>query len=228
MKITPEKSSVSIVLVGSMNSLIFRPGWFAKNGLISETEAEAAEIEVIHKELTLFKLDWCSIRVEPTRFVIDSEDAPFIRISDLAVRTFKEFLVHTPVTMLGINRVVSFDAGSDEARDKIGNVLAPKQPWGDWAADLEKGNGPARGGMRSLTMQQTVVDDGREEGWTRAKIEPSMHSAFGIYMEVNDHFQLKELDSVSGAEPVVTMLEGGFEESIRRSEWIIQQIMDLI
>lgn len=229
MRIEPEISGASIVLVGSFNPKIFSPDWFARHELLAGDEAEAANVEVIHEEITLFRTDWFSLRVERTRFVTETKQSPYIRLSDFVVRTFQEFLSHTPIGRLGINRQVHFDVGSFEDRDRIGNLLAPKEPWGEWVAQLAAGEGREHGGMTSLTMEQRLVDD-RPKGRIRARIEPSAKikdGISGIFVEINDHFEVDNADLVVGCEEIINILETRFDASIERSEWIIDQVMGL-
>lgn len=229
MEIEPEKSGVTIVLVGSLNPKIFSPDWFARHGLLPGDVADAAKVEVVHQEITVFRTDWFSLRVEGTRFIATTQQAPYCRLSDLLVRTFREFLPHTPIGRLGINRYVHFDVGSFENRDRIGTLLAPKGPWGEWGPLVAAGEGKERGGMTSLTMEQRSLDD-RPKGYIRAKIEPSIEikdRVSGIFMEVNDHFQVEDEEKVVGCEEIINLLEGRFDDSIMRSEWIIDKIMKL-
>ena len=227
MKLPLEISDVAIVLVGSLNPPIFHPQWFAGNGLIEQKEAEAAEIEVIHKEISIFRMDWLAIKVDQQRFVAEIFEAPYIRASDLLVRTFKEFLIHTPITMLGINRRVHFTVGDEEKRNKIGKALAPHDPWGKWGAEIEGSSKENRGGLRSLTMEQRDLAD-RKKGYVRCKIEPSKKvdpQGGGIYMEVNDHYEVEEQGKLSGCQEMINTLESNFDKSINHSEFIINQIM---
>ena len=48
-------------------------------------------------------MEWLTIRVEQERFQVLTTEAPHVRLCDLVVRTFREFLSHTPLTKLGIN-----------------------------------------------------------------------------------------------------------------------------
>jgi hypothetical protein len=229
MRIQPELSEVTIVLVGSLNPRIFTPDWFARHGLITDQEADAAEVEIVHSQITAFRTDWLNLRVEPERFQAITTEAPYVRLSDIVVRTFNELLSHAPLTKLGINRQVHFDVGSFDARDRIGNLLAPKEPWGEWAPHLIAGDDEKRGGMVGLTMLQKDVDD-RKEGYIQARIEPSRRTGLlrsGIYMQVNDHYEAKDPDKVTGADEIIEILSDRFDKSIQRSEWIIDQIMKL-
>ena len=69
MRIAPDLGDASIVLVGSFNPRIFRPDWFARTGPVTEAEAGAANVEIIHPEITLLRMDWLRIRVEPGRLI---------------------------------------------------------------------------------------------------------------------------------------------------------------
>ena len=121
------------------------------------------------------------------------------------------------------------DMGSFQDRDRIGNILAPKDVWGEWGPSLTAGTGRDHGGMISLTMEQRLVDD-RPKGHIRAKIEPSSRikdGETGIFMEINDHFEIYDAEQVIGCEEIVNILEHNFDTSIKRSEWIADQIMKL-
>ena len=228
MRIDPDISTITIVLVGSFNPPIFHPEWFARNGLLTDQEKQAADVELVHREIALFRMEWLSIRVERQRFIAETREAPFRRLADFVVRTFKERLLHTPVTMMGINRLVHFSIGDEATRNRIGKVLAPHEPWGEWAQKIEGRSAKMRGGMRSLVMEQRDLDD-RKKGYIRAKAEPStlIKSEAGIFMEVNDHYEVEDPAQNQGCEELIELLEQKFDASVRRSEWIIDQIMRL-
>jgi hypothetical protein len=153
MRIEPEASTANIVLLGSFNPPIFRPEWFQAMGIIGDADAQSAKIRIVHEAVTAFSLDWANIQVDQNRFSIDTNDPPLIRIQDAVL---KAFLIHTPVHQLGINRTVHFSVGSFDVRDKIGRLLAPHEPWGEWGPKIsgDPENPQVRGGMRSLLMSQ--------------------------------------------------------------------------
>ena len=48
MKIEPEISGASVVLVGNFNPAILTPAWFELNGLLPEGTAEGADLHLAH------------------------------------------------------------------------------------------------------------------------------------------------------------------------------------
>jgi hypothetical protein len=229
MRIEPELGGASIVLLGSFNPKIFQPFWMAKHGLISDSAAEVADVAVIHQEITVFTIeDLFTLQVNPTRFFVERNVAPLILICDLVTRLFGDLLPHVPIHQMGINRTVHFNVGHEE-RERIGFMLAPRDPWGEWGKEVSSGEGLKHGGLQSLTLIQKNVSD-RPSGWIQTKIEPSVRigrGQTGIYMEVNDHYQLTDEAQASTPEAMMKLLSQSFDKSIRRSESIVDQIMSL-
>jgi hypothetical protein len=230
MRIEPEASAAGIVLIGSFNPRIFRPKWFKAMGIIGDADAESAKVRIVHEAVTAFSLDWANLHVDQNRFGIDTSDPPLIRIHDAVLTAFKQFLIHTPVYQLGINRTVHFSVGSFDVRDAIGKLLAPREPWGEWGPKIsgDPQKPQLRGGMKSLLMSQLDRGDGYK-GSINARVEPSaLRPADGIFVEVNDHFFVgDDPTKILGSEPAMNILESEWSTSITRSEWIIDQVMAL-
>jgi hypothetical protein len=227
MRIKPIDSKLVVVLLGNFNPLIFQPHWFATNGVLGEEEAKNADIEVIHTEVVKFSLSWLTVLVEKNRFIAEVTQPPDVRLYDLILRTFGELLTHTPIWAMGINKRVEFDAGTVEQRDVIGITLAPPSAWGEWTDYLEKRNERGRGGMMSLSMRQTVTDD-RPSGYIQTRVEPSKTLDSAVFVEVNDHHTVKDIENIEGCSEIMNLLRDQFENSIHRSEWIIDQVMGII
>jgi hypothetical protein len=227
MIIEPEISAASVVLLGEFTPQIFQPHWFVKHGLLPDEAAENAEISVINPYICAFGIEtFFTLHVEREGFTTARSVAPLILMSDVVVRLFGDLLPHTPIRAMGINRLVHFDAGTAEKRDRIGDLLAPKAPWGQWGKKLSSGDPNKHGGMLSLTMVQFDLSD-RAKGSILAKIEPSTKigsGKTGIFMEINDHYQT---DNDKDAEQAVKILQERFDDSLRNSDTIINQIMSL-
>jgi hypothetical protein len=195
LRIEPEISGVSIVLRGNFNPSIFQPFWMAGQGLITDEAAGAAEVSVIHPEIARFAVESEFILdVQADRFQLSRATAPWVVVSDLCTRIFGDILPHTPIVQIGINRSVHFSVGSVEERDRIGKLIAPQAPWGEWGAGFSSDDVTKLGGLQSMTMINKKVSD-RDSGWIQARIEPSQaigRGATGIFMEINDHYQFND------------------------------------
>ena len=227
MRITPEISGVSIVLVGEFKPAIFTPAWFTMQGLLSEGTEESAQLQVAHQQLTAFSTEWLRLEVTPDRFLGETLQAPHIQLRDFIVRVFKEHLHQSPLVALGINRQVHFQVKSLAARDRIGRTLAPVEPWGTWKDAL--GLDGRHGGMTSLTMSQRKPEGRSEGGSINVKVEPSNRigqGATGVYVAVNDHYAGDESE-LGPAGRLIGTLEDSFDTSLFRSEGIIDHIMSL-
>lgn len=225
MRIDPELSSVSIVLLGDFNPAIFTPAWFAMHSLLPKGIADSADLEVAHAQVTAFTADWLQVNVVDHRFSAETLQAPYVRLCDLVVRVFKEHLYHTPIRAFGVNRHVHFRVDSFSRRDKIGRTLAPVDSWGDWGRAL--GTDGRKGGMTSLTMTQINLDGRSPEDKINVTVEPSNRvgeGRDGVYARVNDHYALEEADSTQG---LMELLEHRFDISLNRSDGIIDHIMSL-
>lgn len=152
------------------------------------------------------------------------ESAPHVELQDAVTKIFQELLPHTPVQQLGINRSAHFSVGSEEMRNAIGRKLAPHEPWGMWSEEWKDRLLPNRGGMVSLSVQESFPVDPLQRRIT-ANVQPSalINDLSGIFIAINDNYILTESTGFAAA----SLLTEKFESSVQRSEWIINQIMRL-
>ena len=227
MRIEPEISGVGVVLLGDFNPAIFTPAWFALHGLLPESAADNAELQIGHPGLTVFSTEWLHLEVTTDRFQANTQHGPYIRVRDIAVRVFGEHLHHTPLKALGINRDVGFRVAGQDVRDRIGRRLAPVEPWGRWVEEL--GLVSEHGGMRSLTMTNARPEGRPPGGQVNVKVEPSVridNGRAGVYVSINDHYAIGSADA-KGRAQLMGFLEDDFDSSIQRSDSIIDHIMSL-
>ena len=93
----------------------------------------------------------------------------------------------------------------------------------------EPGKPETVGGLTSLSMTQKDRKDGHA-GAITAKVEPSTQPNLalnGIFMEVNDHYILGGPQTIVSTDAAISLLESEWDQSIQRSEQIIDQIMAL-
>ena len=226
MRIEPEIGGVTLVLVGNFNPAILTPAWFALHGLLPADAADNAELVLARPEITSFRYDWLNLQATSDRLSVESIQAPYVRLRDLVVRLFREHLPHTPIRAFGINRDVHFNVMAKERRDGISQAMAPTAAWGDWEQQLGLcGN---FGGLKSLTMTGSASSDRPKLDTINTTIEPSNHvggGLTGVYVGVNDHYTITE--GPDSSIQLVEQLESCFDESIQRSDAIVDHIMSL-
>ena len=213
--LSPDKQSISIVLLGDFNPKIFHPIWFSAQGLIREKEAEESSLNIVHPEIVNFSLDWCKVEVTRERFVIStSQESSYEPLRDLVRGTF-EILSHTPLRMLGINIEMHFRMGSIEEWHAFGHKIAPKDIW-----EKELKNP----GTISLIIEG-VRPEGLE-GYIRVETSPSVRVHPGIHFRVNDHYTIKGIDSSIGATEIIRILENEWLNSMNRATRIISNALE--
>ena len=106
---------------------------------------------------------------------------------------------------MGINREVHFSVSSFSERDRIGRLLAPVKPWGDWGKKLEPDG--KHGGMTSLTMRQVNPEGRPPGGQVNVTVEPSNkigEDRPGVYVRINDHYTMENLEGQMATSEIVT------------------------
>ncbi len=208
---------VNVVLRGDFNAAIFHPSWLASEDLIRSQEAEAAEIEIVHPKVAVFTAEWLRLRVFDGRFQAGTvQEAYYEALRDLVVGVFT-LLNHTPLRLMGINRDFHYRLESEETWHKVGHRLAPKEDWKETLSNP---------GMRSVIMEGQRPDS--LDGYIRVKVEPSNRVQFGVYVEVNDHYELFSVsDTPRGTSRAIDILSKQWSESMERGLAIAQEIANL-
>ncbi len=211
----PPRAATSIILRGHFNPSIFQPAWFAKLGLISDGEAEAANISLIHPQVAAFETTSFRIQVTEDTFEATSAGKPIEEpIRDLAHGTFS-VLRHTPLTAVGVNRWEHFDARSEEKYHEMGNILAPKAFWSF---------------MKSPGTQSLVIRGEREDdypGYLDVRFEPSaLIRPTGIFVLVNDHIQSLTPEAAQSADYVLDAIQGTWGAGAERARTVLANMKE--
>ena len=211
----PEISIVSIVLRGSFNPQIFQPAWFACEELIRKEEAETAKIQIIHPKIVKFDLEWLQLTVDENLFVATTaKESALDWLRDLILGTFR-ILNHTPAHVMGLNMDMHFKMPSSEEWHAVGHRLAPKEPW-DGILD--------KPGMRTLIMEGVRPDSFK--GYIRMRVEPSVRVPQGVFIQVNDHYEIEDQKTSHGCEEILSILHTSWEASLERSRKKIFSLME--
>lgn len=212
----PEIEGISIVLLGNFNPSIFQPEWFIRNNIIQEKEGHGADIKIIHPDITEFSSDWLSIRVTRDRFIAQTENEAFFPfLNDFVINTFT-LLNHTPINKMGINVIKHFKMESEDTWHKFGHLVSPKEIWNKVLTNP---------GLRSITIEGNHDRYGFK-GDIKIRVEPSPRLRFGIFCEVNDHYEISEEELNQQDLSIIKILEEVFGKSVKKSEEIIANLME--
>lgn len=208
-----EISAASVVLIGSFNPRIFQPEWFARQGLLPNAEAESANIQIIHQQVTQFETERFLFQVTTDRLYASTKpDTVSEPLRDLIVGTFY-VLEHTPVQAMGLNRDMHFRMPSEEAWHQLGDKLAPKEPWREV---IER----RRPGLRDLQILYNPTSP--KEPTTTITVQPSLQIQPGVYFLVNEHFARVEEATVKS---LMAILNDRWEEIQPNAERIARHIL---
>lgn len=216
MEIKPKIKGMTIVLIGDFNPKILSPVWHANQGLIRKEEGEKAETQIVHPDVTTFNLDWMRFQVTRNQYVLETwQETCEDILHDIVLGTFR-LLRHTPLKKLGINTQSHFKIDSEEQWHEIGHKLAPKEIWKNVFKNP---------GMVSLTMQDMPRTDGLN-GYIRVDAQPSTRVHPGVFIRVNDHYEAKDISSVTGADEIIDIFENNWNNSLEHSTNIITTLME--
>ena len=212
MKHEIEIQEHSIVAVGNLNPAIFQPAWFASERLINPREAQVAMEAggIISAQATRFQADWLRVQVVPDRFAVATENEAYYRhLHDLFASTFSR-LVHTPVKALGINYSCHYPL-DDALWPDISEDLAPTNLWSNLL------HAPR---MRGLTMQGARPSG--PKGYVQITVEPSLRVKNGMYVDINNHYDLTEEEL--GCRAMLRVLESEWSDTFQEYKTVIDRM----
>jgi len=211
---------LSLVFLGDFNPVILQPYWLAEKKLIREQEAQDAKVDIIHNDLSRIDLGWMNFDIQRSRFELRTSQTPYFEpLRDLCVGIF-EILKETPVKSLGINHVFYYALPKKEMYYDFGNVLAPLKNWDNFIHDPR---------LLQLEIHEETRIDGLN-GYYRVKINPSeqkLSTPYGISININDHFSLKDGDSGRRGE-ILEILKKRWKSSSARADSVTEEIWKIV
>ena len=176
------------MLLGAFNPAIFQPEWFARQNLLRDTEAKAADIKMIAPQLCHFETENFIVQVTQERFVtVSKPNVNSALVRDLVHGAFL-ILEHTPATKMGLNYQMHFAMGSEEAWHLIGDRLAPKEGWRGVLED--------RPGLATMTIRAPLVEP--PDALYHVRVEPSTQVKHGVFFETNEEYPGPEGEKLKG------------------------------
>lgn len=214
---SPEKilhTSHSIVFLGKFNPTIFTPSWFSLEGLIRRDEGKA-ELKIAHPEISVFSLDWCTVEVQRDKFKIATTgDHNFPLIRDLAVGTFT-LLFHTPISKMGVNFNLHYDFSNKNRLEEYFKRMVNQNA-------LKNINKNAL--FENLTF--SIPSYFTQHGYTRIKIEKSNVASHGVFLDINNHFDLDpNSNDVNNSEAAIATLSKEWKNIFESTETLYSSII---
>ncbi len=210
------KQNASVVLVGSFNPVIFQPMWFATEELLPKSEAEGADIKFVHPGATAFESGPFVLNVLIDRFeILTSQPQHHSALRDLVIGTFS-LLRHTPIRAVGINRHLHFPKDARFSWNSVQRSLSPSL---EWSAGDEV---PEMAAIEFRWEREEGI-----QGYRHVKIERSNREDDGTFFGINDHFQLGDEESVTGAGDAVDLIQANLLSSFACSEQMATSIMEV-
>lgn len=221
----------------------FVPAKLAEAGAIAKEElSQIAWTALVPNQAVEYQFSWGRLFAVSDRFTIETQQVPFVRVADLALKCMREVASRAVVSRFGINFVCHFRLNRSQDRDRMGQRLVPLKNWGKWGSTVEESlsfpaQDPRHGGMMTVVVRQGKPED-RDAGWIDVKIEPSMVIADGqgVLIAVNDHYESHLVHSHrlndnfeertrKESDALLTQLEQSFDSSIDRAEKIMNDIL---
>ena len=220
-KLNKSHSSMSIVLIGSFNPLIYHPEWFKSNNILPPEDVDAVLNSqepnlVVSPGLTLFRTSNIEINVTPERFMIKARKQPFVFIKDVLQKSFEK-LGSTPVKQMGINDHYHIKFDSEKELQDFADIIVPKVRWNSLLGDEVKGTNRVSG-LTKIQMRKTT-----DFGAINYTLEPSPVVKPGVYISNNHHYNLEEESQF--AEDAMEILEQNFTTTVEKTDCITREII---
>jgi hypothetical protein len=175
-----EKDELDIVIIGTFNPVIITPIWLAYKSLIRESEANSANVRIMHNEIVDYDLEWATLNITQRRFHIKCTQVPFFEITrDLVVGIFS-ILKETPITSFGYNHNKTISLKTEDRFYEFGNKLCPLNNWSD--------------SLDNARLQRVDILDKNSTQKKQGNILVTINAStdlqvnFGVVININDHY----------------------------------------
>lgn len=208
-----EIEGTNVFLIGSFNPATLQPDWFASQGLISHEEAYVANIQTSARDRLVFSTDMFELKVNTEQLVVGTTNAlAFQKLGDIAAGILG--VLRPPIGKLGINSDAHFRLPSAEAWQQLAHRLAPPMHWNGFLSSPS---------MRSLQFQGVRPDE--RPGAVFVRVEPSIRVRPGVYIQVNDHFEIASPPSAHGCDEAIRIVSELWDRSMAQAEGISHHLL---
>jgi len=205
----------NIVVIGTFDPAVAQPSALLKEQIIRESDIPDMVIELLIPEAISFRLSWMSAVFEINRLIVTTTlTSPVAEpVRDFVVDVI-DLMKNAQIRALGINTNYHFGTAGPDSLNQLGHLLAPKQNL--WDAVLKR---PL---LSSMSIRGQRDDD--FQGSLNVKVEPSTRIEYGVYVEVNNHFEVTEPEMLKDPTGLVNRLLDQWEPSIQKAEQIIAML----
>lgn len=212
-------------LRGNFNPLIFQPPWLAREGLISDEAARAADLKVAHPQVVDFGLGWANVQVTQDAFIASADSgADFDRMRDLVHGMFA-VLRHTPVTRAMLAFSSHHRCASEDEATAVVRLLGRTQTIAKIVPDAEPQ-------ALQFSMPVSPAEGGPFAARTRGMIiEPSRIHPPGIFFNVFEGFGFEPQpgqateEHVGDAEGLIDCLDREWEPARQATRALTTQVL---
>lgn len=207
----------TLVVVGAFAPAMFHPSWFARYELLGNREitvaAEATNL-LVSNEISLFKIGGFDIDIRPNRMQIGTSQESLFKANRDLVCSMLEVIDGISVEQIGINWTGHFATQTGTAWHAAGDKLVPKTFW--------KSIWPKHVGMSNLSLEFERKDE--RKGSINLAFQPSSVVTNGVFLAINDHFDLKIADKVTYSTEVSAFLQTHWSESKEMAEKMFDDV----
>ncbi len=182
-----EKRQYAIVLVGRIPPSQLTVRWLEKSGLIDSADADDAQIMTQVRDLSIFKVSGIDYLADGNRVQLATTEGGEVLPMFDQVEGILMKAAGVQINAVGINTSAHYDVKTWEEWMRIGDKMAPKEPWKPIIS--------GRPGLLSVRIRGSR-SDGRK-GFRNIVVEPSKTMQFGVFIHVNEHV---EIDNSSSSE----------------------------
>lgn len=211
-----QHNSAVCVVVGSFAPSMFHPMWFERYGLLGTQEATAGaapEKVLITEDISLFKVAGFDFDIRPDRVQIGTtQENLFGAVRDLVSSTLN-ILEANKITAVGLNWATHLNLGSEAAWHSAGHKMIPIDMW--------KGIWPKHVGMRNVTLELVRADE--LAGYVQVSVQPSRVLGHGMYIGINDHFDLGKGPVRYGAD-AAKLIDEKWESSSKMAQKMFEDL----
>ena len=209
-----EKIYRDVFFLGDFNPTIFQPKWLLSEALINEGEKNAANINVIHPDITDFSLDWCNINVTRRRFVAITQDELYdSTFRDLIISIFK-LLSHTPITAMGLNYKIEYKFCDTDVYKSFIEKIFPLELSSSCEKDFS---------FNLLSFSEKKQD---YNGALNIKIELLNNNK--VLFDINDHYEVNNEKEISGCNEIMRIFEDEWDKSKTYVKTMIEIILERV